>query len=176
MVTISGGTANFSGTGPVSPAIVNLSNGTRDGTSTVTVNSAMNWAGGTMSGSGRTIIPAGAMLNVINPSAVTLNTRTLESVGTVLWSGAGGMSQSAASFGSIFAPNRIDNAGTFRKSVSAGTTTIPSGLTFTNYGAVDIRSGILVANGGYASSSNALLNCALGGTSATRKFFRLKLQ
>ena len=39
-------------------------------------------------------------------------------------------------------------------------------MLFNNSGTVDIRSGILAANGGYTSSSDALLNCALGGTTA----------
>jgi hypothetical protein len=73
-VTISGGTANYSGTGLVSPAVLNL-NGTLDGTSTVTVLNAMNWTGGTMSGSGRTIIPVGVTLNAALPGGGILNGR-----------------------------------------------------------------------------------------------------
>ncbi len=58
---------------------------------------------------------------------------------------------------------RFDNAGTFRKSASTGTTTF-GGVAFNNYGTVDIQSGVLAASGGYVSSSNAVLNCALAGT------------
>ena len=182
-----GGTANFSGTGVVSPAVVNLSNGTLDGTSTVTVNSVMNWTSGTMSGIGRTIIPVGATLNIAAPSgnATLLNTRTLENGGTVLWTGAGNIvlnfgavvtnragalfhAQNAATIQANAGVGRFDNAGIFRKSVNAGTTTVtPPGsgaVSFNNSGTVEIRSGILAANGGYVSSANALLNCVLGGT------------
>jgi hypothetical protein len=171
---------------------LDLSTGTLDGTGAVTISNAMNWTGGNMSGSGRTIIPPGGTLNLSNAGAVVLITRILENGGSVLWTGAGGMImevgavitnragalldyQSAASFGSIFAPNRIDNAGTFRKSASTATVTVPSGVNFTNYGTVDIRSGILAANGGYVSSSNALLNCALGGTTVGTGYGRLQV-
>jgi hypothetical protein len=180
-LTISGGTANFSGTGTVSPAVVLFSSGTLDGSNVVTVGSLMNWTAGTMNGSGRTIIQPGATLNLAVPNAVGLTSRTLENGGTVLWTGTGLFQMSTAVItnraGALFhaqnsalfqslGVNRFDNAGTFRKSATTGTTTVSSGMSFNNYGTVDIRSGILVASGSgsYVSSSNALLNCALGGT------------
>src|SRR5438552_4114861 len=57
---------------------LDLTSGTLDGTGTVTVSNTMNWTAGTMSGSGRTIIPAGATLNAALPSFASLATRTLE--------------------------------------------------------------------------------------------------
>ncbi|MBI3851712.1 MAG: hypothetical protein HY298_15770 [Verrucomicrobia bacterium] len=192
-VTISGGTANFSGTGLVSPAVLNLSSGTLTGTSTVTVNNTMNWANiGRMSGSGRTIILPGAALNIATASGVILDTRTLENGGTVLWTDVGLIGvisgavitnragalfhvQNAAGIGGGIANGRLDNAGTFRKSVSAGITAVASGMSFNNYGTVDIRSGILAASGGYVSSSSALLNCALGGTTAGTNYGQLQV-
>jgi hypothetical protein len=182
-VTISGETAHFNGTGTVTPAVISLSSRTLGGRSTVTVSTAMNWTGGTMSGSGRTIIPAGVTLNAAIPSLAFLTTRTLENAGTVLWAGAGILgvignavitsragalfrveSQTANGLGGGAAAGRFDNAGTFRKSAGTGTTTVAGGLTFNNYGTVDPRSGILAANGGFTVSSSALLNCALGGS------------
>jgi hypothetical protein len=68
--------------------------------------------------------------------------------------------------------NRFDNAGTFRKSANTGTTLITAN--FTNYGTVDIRSGIIAANGGYAPSANARLNCALGGTTPGTNYGQLQ--
>ena len=50
-----------------------------------------------------------------------------------------------------------------------------SSVTFNNFGTVEIRSGILAANGGYLSSSNALLNCALGGTTAGTNYGQLQV-
>ena len=167
-----------------------LLSGTLGGSAPITISKAMNWTGGTMSGSGKTIIPSGTMLTISNPSPVTL-TRTLENGGTVLWTGAGdiGMNagavitnragalfdaQSAASLSAGSGANRFDNAGAFRKSVSSGTMQLGSGVSFNNSGTVDIRSGILAANGGYNSSPNSLLNCVLGGTTAGTGYGQLQ--
>jgi hypothetical protein len=146
----------------------------------VTVGSVMNWTGGSMSGTGRTVISPGATLTIANPSFLTITTRTLDNGGTTVWTGAGSINLSDAVItnrvGALFnaqnsspiffgggAP-RFDNAGIFRKSISSGTNTIGGSVTFTNYGTVDIQTGILAASGGYASSSNAVLNCAIAGT------------
>lgn len=190
VVTISGGTVNFSGTGLVSPAVMNFTSGELGGTGTVTVNSVMNWTSGTMSGSGRTIIPVGATLNAAIPGGVSLNGRTLENGGAVLWTGAGFLAMNNGAVitnraGALFEMqnaisiivqsgfSQFDNAGTFRKSADTGTITFPA--SFNNSGTVDIRSGILAANGGYASSPNALLNCALGGTTPGTGYGRLQV-
>jgi hypothetical protein len=157
--------------------------GTLSGSGTMTVGSAMNWTGGTMSGSGRTIIPAGVTLNATIPSFASLTTRTLENGGIILFSGTGIFAvtgsgvvtnragalfrienESISGLGGASANGQFDNSGTFRKSAGTGTTLVSSGLTFNNSGTVDIRSGILAANGGFNSTSNALLNCAIGGT------------
>jgi hypothetical protein len=165
---------------------------TLGGTGAVTVASAMNWTAGSMGVGGRTIIPAGATLSIPNPSGVLLNTRTLENAGTVLWTGAGSIAlnssavitnragalfhaQNAASFVANVGVGRIDNVGTFRKSISSGTITVGSGVSFNNFGTMDIRSGKLAANGGYVSSSNALLNCTLGGTVAGTNYGQLQI-
>jgi hypothetical protein len=189
------GTANFSGTGEVSPAILDLrDSATLGGTNNVTVGSVLNWTGGNMSGSGRTIIAPGALATVSSPFGIefSLSGRTLENGGTLVWSGVGSLGlfsgavitnrpgalfhvQNAASISSIPGPARFDNAGTFRKSVSTGTTTFASGVPFNNFGTVDIRSGILAANGDYASSSNAVLNCTLGGTSPGTNYGQLQV-
>ncbi len=193
-ITISGGTANFSGSGLVSPAIINLSNGTLDGSAPVSVNNAMSWTGGTMSGSGRTIIAPGATLNIANAAGVgaLLNTRTLENGGTVLWTGAGSIAlnlgavvtnRAGALFHALNASTiqantgvgRFDNAGTFRKSASVGTVTVQNGVSFNNSGTVDIRNGILAANSGYVSSANALLNCVIGGLTPGVGYGRLQV-
>lgn len=165
-----------------------LANGTLDGTGTVTIASTMNWTAGTMDGSGRTTIPVGATLQVGSSSGVSLK-RTLENGGSAVWSGSGPFIilngvvinragalfdvQNATQFFFAGGACRFDNAGTFRKSVSTGTTTV--GVSFNNSGTVDIRSGILAANGGYVSSANALLNCALGGTTAGVNFGQLQI-
>jgi Ig-like domain-containing protein/List-Bact-rpt repeat protein len=163
--------------------------GILNGTGVVTVSNVMNWTSGTMSGNGRTRIAPGATLNLNNPGIVMLQ-RTLENGGTTLWTGAnitmdssvitnraGALfhAQNAATLMQRSGLNRFDNAGTFRKSGNTGTTTLTSGVSFNNYNTAEIRSGILAANGGYTSTANALLNCAIGGTTPGTQYGRLQV-
>src|SRR5207244_3201242 len=173
------------------PSVLTLSSGILDGAQVVTVGSTMIWTGGAMNGSGRTIIPASATLTIANPSFLTINNRTLDNQGTTFWTGTGNINlnaavitnrsgalfnlQNAASIFFVGGSPRFENAGTFRKSVSTGTTTIGGSVSFTNYGTVDIQSGVLAANGGYVSSSNAVLNCALSGTTPGANFGQLQV-
>jgi hypothetical protein len=186
-MAISGATANFDGTGVVSPAVLNLS-GTLGGSNTVTVRSAMSWTGGAMTGTGRTVIPPGATLTVPNPTFISLADRTLDNGGTTFWSApnmsinGGVITNRAGALFQIQSPSavnygggspRFDSAGTFRIT-GTGTATF-GGVSFTNYGKVDIQSGFLAANGGYASSSNAVLNCALAGTMPGTNYGQLQV-
>jgi hypothetical protein len=111
-----------------------------------------------------------------------LNGWALENGGTIQWGGTGGLGLASGAVitnraGALFdaqiaasisylsgAAGRFDNAGTFRKSLATGTNTFSGAFAFNNYGTVDLRSGILAANGGYSSSSDAALNSAISGT------------
>jgi uncharacterized repeat protein (TIGR02543 family) len=163
--------------------------GTVNGAGSVTVNNLMNWTSGTMTGSGRTRVAPGATLN-LNNSVLLMLQRTLENGGTTLWTGANITlnnavitnrasalfhAQNAATLMQQAGANRFDNAGTFRKSGHTGTITFTSGVSLNNYNTVEIRSGILAANGGYTMRSNSLLNCALGGTNAGTGFGQLQV-
>jgi hypothetical protein len=185
-LTISGGVngaANFDGTGTVAPAILTLTGGTLGGANAVTVGNVMYWSGATMTGTGVTRIPPGVTLFITNSSVTLTGNRTLENAGTVLWTGLAsigvfssiitnrhGALFDAQSSGSLYltfgSPSRFDNAGTFRKSATAATTTFSTGVVFNNYGDLEIPMGILAATGGYTCSSNALLKCSLAGTNA----------
>src|SRR5438094_3240468 len=153
--------ASFNGPVPVTPSVLNLS-GNLTGTGTVTALRQMSWNEGSMTGGGITIVPAGVTLVLSNATVVTLG-RTLENRGTILWTGAGinmagGVltncpdalfhAQNNAPFNLFGTPNRFDNAGTFRKT-SSGATLLSGGIPFNNYALVDLRGGIIVANGGY---------------------------
>jgi hypothetical protein len=194
-LSIDTGTVTFNGTGAVTPTIVNLTGGTIGGSMVMTVGTNMNWTGGAMNGSGQTVIAPGASLIISGANPVSLTTRTLENGGTTLWTGsadfypaagavitnrAGAMFEvqgSAAIRGSPGVVPRIDNAGTFRKSVSVGTTVIGPfyPVLFNNYGTVDIQSGILAANSGYFCTSDSALNCALWGTTAGATYGQLQV-
>lgn len=187
---INGISANVVGNGDVTVQNFDLVNGssTLSGTGALTIADIMNWTAGTMSGSGRTIIPSGATL-ILGSSGGTGLQRTLENGGTVLWTGAGTLgllngvitnrtgalfhAQNDARIFFAGGVGRFDNAGTVRKSVGKGTTEI--GVSFANHGTVDIQSGVLAANGAYTSTSNALLNCAIGGTTAGANYGQLQV-
>jgi len=190
-VTVAVGTANFSGTGTVTPAVLNLSSATLSGSQLVTVLSQMIWSGGTMTGVGRTVMSPGATLNITGAATKTLSGgRILDNGGTTLWTagniqaatatiitnraGALFQVQSAAGITPGAGGGRFDNAGTFRKT-SAGTNSIDALVRFNNYGTVELQAGILAANGGYTSTTNALLHCAISGTTAGTGYGRLQV-
>lgn len=81
--------------------------------------------------------------------------------------------QNSAMFNYSGGAPRFDNAGTFRK--SAGPETVAINLAFNNYGTVDIQGGFLTANGGYVSSSNAVLGCAISGTTPGTNYGQLQV-
>ena len=163
VLDISGGTVNFDGASVVAPQVLNLY-GVLGGANTVTVGSVMNWTGGTMDGSGQTIIEPGATLNIAGFTGyggVFLFDRTLENAGTVVWGGGNlGLSgvitndagasfqiQGAAAFNYQGGSPRFDNAGTFLPSPT-GTTAFNS-IAFNNYGAINLgRRGLLSLGGG----------------------------
>ena len=193
-LSIINGTVNFSGAGAVTPAVVNLTGGTLDGNMTVTVGNTMSWTAGAMTGIGRTIIAPGAALTVTTANGVYLATRTLENAGTTTWaSGANYFFLAAGAVitnraGALFdvqtstlfqgapgAPPRFDNAGILRKSAGSGITGFGFGTTLNNYGSIEILSGIIAAYSGYTSSSNAFLNCAIGGTTPGAGYGQLQI-
>ncbi len=191
-LVISGGAANFNGTGTVSPSLVSMDSGTLGGSQLVTVLGQMNWSGGTMAGSGRTVIPSGISLNIGSVTSIALSGgRTLENGGTTLWTGGnfalsasvitnrpGALFEARTTAGLNYTANtgsRFDNAGTFRKTVNTGMLTIFGGMAFNNYNIVEIQTGILFANGGYSSTAGALLNCFLAGTNVGTGYGRLQV-
>jgi len=60
------------------------------------------------------------------------------------------------------------------KTVRPGTLTYAS-VSFTNYGTLDVQSGVLFANGGGYASSNAVLNCAIAGTAPATNYSQLQV-
>jgi hypothetical protein len=162
-----------------------------NGPGTVTISGLMNWSG-TMSGIGRTLISAGALLNITNFGSVALTARVLENAGTILWTTTfpivigsaavitnrlGGLVDVRNSGSLLYgggAVSRLDNAGTFRKSIAGGTTSLAAGVVLNNFGIVDLRSGILAANGGLSLASDAFLNCYIGGPAPGTNYSQLQ--
>jgi hypothetical protein len=143
------------------------------GTDTLNLHGESLWTGGTMAGSGRTLVPVGITLTINNSSDIALNGRTLENGGTVAWTGTANLFLSSALItnrpGALFqaqnsrqlnvfgGSSRFDNAGTFRKSVNSGAMTFGSSVNFNNYATVEIHSGVLrLAGGGVNTGTFAL--------------------
>jgi hypothetical protein len=164
---------------------------TLSGTGTLTLHRNSTWTAGSMTGGGKTIVDSGAKLTIPGPTTIFVsNGRTLENGGNVLWSGTGFFGLFAATItnrpgaffdvngsGSIYLtfgnPSRFDNAGSFRKIGTPGTTTVGNAIAFNNYGVVDIQSGTLSWGGGGFNggdinlSAGATLDLAGGAVSAT---------
>lgn len=156
----------------------------------MTTYKVMNWNAGTMSGGGRTFFQSGSTLNLNNPGSVNLSSRTVDNGGTVQWTGAGGVglsssvinnrpgalfqAQTDSSFSNLGGVTRFDNAGTFRKLAGTGPMTIGSFVPLSNYGTVEIRSGIVAASGGYGPATNSTLSVGLGGTIAGTGYGQLQ--
>ncbi len=160
------------------------------GSGTLTIHGTASFLNGNMTGSGRTIIAPGATFNLITSASFGLATRILENGGTVLWTGAGAFNvnsgavitnrpgalfevQNALPFITVSGDVGFDNAGTFRKSVSSGTTTF--GMPLNNYGTMDLQSGTLLCNASFLNSGSVTLsagatNRLAAGGSATGTF------
>lgn len=178
---LNGISATVVGNGDVAVEKFDLVNGssTWSGSGSLIILNAMRWTGGTMGGTGRTLIAPNATLSLANANGVGLQ-RFLENAGAVAWTGpgligllsgtitnrAGGVIEVSHDGRLAFSGGscRFDNAGTFRKLGGLGTAVIDAGIPFNNTGTVDLRSGILAANGGYLSSGNSLLRLGIGGT------------
>jgi len=140
--------------------------GTLTGAGRLTVRGALNWTGGTMSGTGRTVLDAGTVNSLSGGSTKVLREgRTLENLGTVTMSG--GVLQYAqtpatvinrlgaqwvvtddADFGQSFGGTYLfQNEGTFRKT-GAGTTSTFNPIPVVNSGDMLVEAGTLQLSGG----------------------------
>jgi hypothetical protein len=162
----------------LSIATLNLIGGTLGGTAIVTVTGTMTWSNSTMNGTGSTVLPSGATLNINGAGGnETLDTRTLTNSGTINWSGAnniymqnGAILNNKGTFNILNGETIYNNGGTtpvinnsktLIENPTTGTTTIQT--SFNNTGTVNVQSGTLVLSGGgndtktYSVSSGATL-------------------
>ncbi|HEU4886888.1 MAG TPA: IPT/TIG domain-containing protein [Thermoanaerobaculia bacterium] len=164
--TVASGNTTVSGLSTVETgSSMTLAGGRITGASSLTVNGTLNWTGGSMdSGSGNvTIAPAG-ILNLSGAATKTLGEGfQLINNGTAHWTGgtlvingyvAATLTNSATGLFSVECDASITNNyysgsfvnhGTFRKSITGGTTTLTSGVPFSNFGRIEILTGIMTA-------------------------------
>jgi cell division septation protein DedD len=151
---ITSGTMSFNA--PASSVATTLSGGALGGGDAFTATGSFTWSGGTMAGTGTTVIGAGATLLITGSSSIYLNTRTLTNQGSVVWNGSNDLwEQGTALFnnaGTMTIQNNqslriynwdpivgVMNSGTVIKTGATGTTTI--GVPFSNSGTVGVESG-----------------------------------
>ena len=186
-IEISGG--SFSVAEPSTLSDLVVSNGTLTGDGVVTVTDTLSWSGGTMSGTGKTVLASGANGAISGTSANKIVGRTLENAGTIDYTGTrlyfGAQADEAGIIDNLasgqfnvtgegdfdysyIGAHAFNNAGTFTKS-GEDTTTCFSGVAFNNPGTTAVQSGTLqLVNGGTADgsfnvNSGAMLDFA-GGT------------
>src|SRR4051812_15066781 len=169
-LSISSGTVSFAGN--VTLSDLTLNSGALTGSGDVSVNGALTWSGGTMTGTGRTIVANTGTLNINNTVHDLL--RTLQNDGTGTWiAGAlqmnGGVFNNNGSFTASTAGtvqmygtggvNSFNNAGAFvKQGTGAVSFTVSStGVPFSNNGSVDVQDGSLSLNAGGSNSSTILV-------------------
>lgn len=163
------------------------------GSATLTFAGPFTWTAGTMSGSGRTVAAGGMTWS--GTADKLLDTRTLDNSGVTNWSGGNFVTGRFATFNNLAGADlnvrgdlsilhgigngnevmTFNNAGTFRKTTGAGTTTIQT--PFNHAGTVDVQAGTVLftdtgtnaassISGNYTVAAGALVHFAAG-----QKFF-----
>ena len=158
---------------PVSTDTINLTNGAINLTNSVRIQGVFNWAAGTLSGQPLAIASGGGL----NISGNVILQNVLTNAGTVTMTGAANVTiynnggiyqggvfnlsgalwdiQTNASINcACYGPEFFNNAGTFRKSVSAGTATV--NVNFTNTATINAQAGIVSFNGGFTTTGGTL--------------------
>jgi hypothetical protein len=168
-LSLSGATLTFAADTSISTAVFTFTSGIMNGVGHATFNDTVNWSGGTMSGVGSTNIAANGTLNIQAPTI--LDTRTINSIGSIVMSGTGRLTVSDGAiinnqmsgvfdiqidsgiFAGAGAPGALNNAGTFKKSAGAGTS--PIGVAFANASLVQVLSGTLSFQSTYTQSAGS---------------------
>ena len=173
---ISAGTANLAtGGSNITPSSITISGGVLTGSDTITTPAAVSWTGGSIGASGSTeILNATAGMSIVANAELSFPGGTINNTGVATWTGTGGYiyafganapgknttfnNESSANFdvqsdeiyygngSQATVPDVFNNAGTFTKSVTTGTTTIEA--EFNNSGTANILTGTLSLSGG----------------------------
>ena len=148
---------------------VRLTGGVIQGTSlTIATGATLTWSAGSMTGAGNTIVNSGATLMITG--AVTLNQRTLDNDGTVIFASNGGTMSTGNSatinnnllwddqnnadtqiFWAFGGQPNFNNGGTLKKTVGPSKTSFTGGTLLNNSGTVDAQTGTISIVGGNSS-------------------------
>jgi hypothetical protein len=159
-----------------------FSAGILNGSGNFTVTGLLTWTGGTMAGTGMTMIGGGGQM-LITGSNHNLEARPICSGGTIIWDGTGGLYLGGGSYidnepGATFMASGdadlvasdgttplFDNEGVFFKSSpNRGVTTIQAGIDFHNGGTLEVDSGTLLLDGGALDNFDPIGGTLTGGT------------
>jgi hypothetical protein len=122
-ITVNGGYLNVLDPSVTSSvAGLDLTGGTMEGPGEIDICTSLVWSGGTMTGTGTTGICPGATGQIDPSEQLTLNQRTLNNQGTLMWSSGAIAESSAASFENYGTFNASSTTGSFSCGTSDGTT------------------------------------------------------
>jgi hypothetical protein len=152
-LAIGGGTIIFSGTGVITPSLLNFSFGFLQGTMPITVLGPMLWTGGTL-GTAATVSANGGLTlsgqnkvlscTLVNNGAATWTNGQL-ACNSAVFSNSASATLDVLGDGSVFAVNSgtplLFNDGTLRKTGGAGTASVT--IPFSNSGTVQVNTGTL---------------------------------
>ena len=165
-LSITSGTATFDSGETIAPTTMTLSGGILTGADTVTVSGLTAWSAGQMGGGGTTHTNGGIAFSTSSPK--DLNPRTLHNAGTAAWADAGNVrlgagssiqndgiwdAQGDASIAILVGGGSFANAGTFRKSGGAATTSFA--VPFTNSGAVEAFAQTIAFSSGFTQTAGS---------------------
>ena len=186
--TINSGTVTIDAEQTVSELYLN--DGTLTGANDIAITRTGRWSDGVLAGGGTFDLLADSTFEFSGNSQKDLQDRTINLAGTATWSGSGnilareGGTLNILSSGVFDAQNNqsfywnhnggapvINNAGMFRKSSGAGTTTLDVIMHTT--GTVDVQSGILLFTQDGASSSEGAFTIGMGAIVRLNSNFNL---
>jgi hypothetical protein len=171
------GAVNSSGSLTLGPG------GTLTGSDTLTSTGIFNWTGGTMAGTGMTMVAGGGQMLISGSNTKFGVGHQICNGGTIIWDGTGGiwlgggsyidneagatfMAVNDAAFVASDATTPLfDNEGAFFKSSpDGGLTTVGAGFDFHNGGTVEVDSGMLDFAGSSLDNFNVANGTLTGGT------------
>lgn len=174
---LTGGTLTLGGT--TGAQNFQVSGGTLAGTQTFS--NGLTWTAGNLNNTGSTANGAGSIFTIAGGADHDFNSHTITNAGTVEWTGGRLRTGNAGSFTNTgtfndSASNAINNnyggavsaftnaAGATYNKLSAGTTTVDTGVVFTNAGTVNVDAGTLQFNGTGSLSGAGRIDADAGAT------------
>jgi hypothetical protein len=188
-LSLSAGSITLTAAGALEVGSLTQSGGTVTGAGTLTVDNALTWTGGQMSGPGHTVINGTAEFGG-GPNNLALNGRILDNAGaaqvdsgvTVGFNNSAVFNNQAGatltlvgtgSLGGSFTSGQLNNAGLLLKT-GAGTQSTIS-LPVVNSGTVEIVLGTLVINGNYTQTAGGALTIHLAGVTPGTTFGQMQV-